>query len=325
LTTGGVNNTGPAPEQPQGEGAARIPDELVDAFLDRELDSERSRDLLDHMKNDPARSEEIARSQRMLSLLRRAPLHAERAEEERISAIMARVHRRRSFLPESWRRLVTAGRLSVAATFLLAGFAFAVLGKIHPDAFRLASEPAPLASLVSNGRAEAALSAFGCVEAIEGLSEQAAAPFRQLHAEVVVAEARGPDGAIDLLHPGALRTVRLTQHDEQLVVVRGAGGTDLELTTCRQRSGASAPVFVPTMRTSESAHAVEIRASRGAQATSAVFTSFPGPFACQNVTVGDHTVVVPATISAPRWQSGPFSDRRLLLIQATPSDLFLPR
>jgi hypothetical protein len=322
----------PAPDRVP---APRVPDDAVDAFFDRELDPHRSRDMLAGLKNDPARSEEIARTQRMLSLLRRTPLHAERAEEDLLGAIMARVDRRRRFLPEAWRRFVTAGRLATAATLLLAGFGVAVLGRIHPDALRWSPQPAPIATLVDTSRTELAESAARCCVTLETISDHAA-PLMQVRGTFVPADgsAFAPDASSFPLRPGVLAAVRFAGDRTDLHVTPGSGepvsgpmgasfALGLELVSSRQRSGASAPVFLPTHSPDRSTRTFQVRPITSV--SSAVFSPLSGPVLGQFVTVGDHTVLVPATLDGPGWPGGPGVARRLLLIQASPSDLFPPR
>ncbi len=334
MTTRGPSNPGPDPLPPAGNAARppRISDEAIDAFFDRELDPRRSRDLLLGLTNDHPRSEEVARTQRMLSLLRRTPLHAERAEEDMLGAIMARVDRRRRFLPESWRRFVTAGRLSVAATFLLAGFGVAVLGRTHPDLMRLAPHPAPIAALVDTGRTEATESAARCVVAFEAITDQAAAPILQFKG-CVASPGAVPTALSEPLRPGLLATVRFADSDTALHVPTGSGEASLtsfdslsfglELAASRQRSGSLAPVFVPAFRPDAGVRVIG-RAATVSEAAG-VDTSTFGPVSCQSLTIGDHTVVVSTTLDGGLHSAVPFASRRLLLIPASPSDQFPSR
>jgi hypothetical protein len=326
LTTGGDTNPGQGFPGP----APRIPDDHVEAFFDRELDPALTRDLLADLKHDPARSEEIARTQRMLSLLRRTPGLGEQAEEDLLDAVLDRIERRRRFLPESWRRLVTAGRLATAATVLLAGLAVAVVGRTHPDLLRLTTQPAPMASLIDNARTEVNTSAAIFTYTFETLSGRAMPLMQEVRA-VVDDDRREPFGALAAGLPD-LSTDRHFNQDLSRLIVRG--GADLsaeglsssflgiELSCSRQRSGVSAPVCTNTAPCGQS---VALHAARPGAASAAVLTRIGGPVACQSVTVGDHTVVVPATLDQQDWVGGRQAVSRLLLIQSSPSDLFPPR
>lgn len=343
MTTGGPSNPdskrGPDPLPPKrADGPpAGTPDHLVDAFFDRELDPQRSRDLLAGLKHDAPRSEEIARTQRMLSMLRRTPMRAERAEDDLVDAILARVDRKRRFLPDFWRRFVTAGRLATAATVLLAGMGVAVLGRTHPEMLRLAPQPAPIATLVDVGQTEVSQSAERCSGALEAISDQAAAPLRQFTATIV--RSRDVVGSLgapsDPLRPGELATVRFIESDTELRLSPGSGepaagplgasfGLGLEMVSSRQRSGESAPVFVSTYRT-------ESRTGQSALVGSTVRAPLSGKSiglaaaACQSVTVGDHTVLLPADLDPRGWTGGPGAAYRILLIQASPLDQFPSR
>jgi hypothetical protein len=340
---GGPSNPGPDPT-PRAEPTG-TPEHVVDAFFDRELDPAQARDLLAGLRQDPARSEEVARTQRMLSLLRRTPAHGEGAEEAMLDVIMARVERRRGFLPEVWRRAVTAGRLAVAATVLLAGLGIAVLGRAHPGALRLAPEPAPIASLVDAGRADAVESATRCTVVFEAISERASAPLRrQLRTSILCADVADSLGAPgETLSPGALATVRFASSGSELRVDPGSGepqtgamgasfGLGLEMVSSRQRSGASAPVLVPVLGSDRVFKAPGVR--RAAPGSSAVYAvagpSAAGPLAAgQAVKIGDHVLLVPAPATGPTsgsvnaaWAGSSDAPRRLLFIQASPSDQF---
>lgn len=323
MTTGdGFNPSDPTSGPQPGDA----PD-LVEAFFDRELDPALTRDLLSDLRNDPARSEEIARTQRMLSLLRRTPAMCEQAEENLLESVLARVEQRRRFLPESWRRIVTAGRLCAAASVVLGALGVAVLGRADPDLLRLRPQPAPMGALIDHTRAEVTSSAARIAVTFEAISEHAAAPLMQLRLAAV--EETGPmaeSAPLDASHAGDAAFERPMA---SAMVIGGSGDAaalkasflGAELGASRQRSGDSAPVFQVTLRAETAARAkpsmLKARVPRGSGGAL--------PVSCQSLTIGDHTVVVPAGLESPGWVGGSRAVERLLLIQAYPSDQFPSR
>ena len=130
---------------------APIPQELVDTFFDRELDEGSREKFFGMLRGDLSRCAEVARTQRMISMLRE-PVEA----PDLTDRIMARVARRRGFLPERVRRMVTAGRLIAAACVLAAVLGLAAARRMAPDAFRLTPVPRPLSDVIASSKADAA-------------------------------------------------------------------------------------------------------------------------------------------------------------------------
>ena len=133
---------------------ARIPQELVDRFFDRELDEGSREKFFGMLRADLSRCAEVAKTQRMISMLR-DPVAAPDLTER----IMTRVHGRRAFLPERMRKMVKAGRLAAAAVVLLALFGVALAERMRPGTMRLVEEPQPLTELIESGRSDAAAGA----------------------------------------------------------------------------------------------------------------------------------------------------------------------
>lgn len=132
----------------------RVPEELVNQFFDRELD-EGSRDkFFGMLRGDLARCQEVARTQRIVAMLRE-PIPA----PDLTSRILDRVEERRGFLPLRLRRVVTIGRLIAAACVLVAVLGVALLNRSHPGLFRLTAAPQPLSNVIESGKAEAAAGA----------------------------------------------------------------------------------------------------------------------------------------------------------------------
>lgn len=145
MTVGPGNNH---PPRPDGElsAPARIPQSLVDAFLDGELDAARTRQLFEGLRADPAAGEELAKTRRILNGLKHTPV-----PRDTTHTVLARIHRRRHFLPLPLRRLVTAGRAGVAAVLLAGVLGAAVVQRVSPNAVRFTPAPAPIAAVERAG------------------------------------------------------------------------------------------------------------------------------------------------------------------------------
>jgi hypothetical protein len=132
--------------------AGRIPEELVDRFFDRELDEGSREKFFGMLRGDLGRCAEVAKTQRMVSMLRE-PVEA----PDLTGPILSQIRRKRGFLSGRLRAFVKAGRLA-AAVVLLAGVLVLALGRrYHPEMFRLASEPQPVTQVIEASKNEAAV------------------------------------------------------------------------------------------------------------------------------------------------------------------------
>lgn len=128
-----------------------IPDDLIDAFFDGELDDRAASDLFSQLPKDPARYEQVAKTQRMISLL------ADQEQAPDLTRnILREVDRRRGFLSTNMRRFVRIGRLAAAAVVLLAFLGIAAAQRYSPDTFRMKDQPHPVASFVEYSGSAAA-------------------------------------------------------------------------------------------------------------------------------------------------------------------------
>ncbi|MDQ7012472.1 MAG: hypothetical protein Q9O74_01085 [Planctomycetota bacterium] len=123
-------------------GSAADSAKLIDALLDDDLSEERSRQVLRRLRDDPAACEDLARTRIGIERLRE-PIET----PDLTDAILARVHVRRRFLPQRARRMVTAGRVALAAG-LVGAVGIASLVQRHVPAVRLADDPAVVTRLV---------------------------------------------------------------------------------------------------------------------------------------------------------------------------------
>lgn len=206
------------------------PDELIDAFFDREAGGA---DLSDALKRSAPAAGRVERIQSMLDELRRPT-----RSRDLSASILAEVGRRRPWLPASMRRFVTGGRLAAAACFLLfVGGAF-YAQRIAPDSVRFTTEPAPLTDLVSAGRADAASGMRTLAAAIDCVREAASSP--KCVAETLARPAPSWDQTIlivDARPSRALRGARPLEARSPCAVVR--------LTHCQSVANADMPQ--PTM------------------------------------------------------------------------------
>ena len=129
----------------------RMPQELVDRFFDRELDEGSREKFFGMLRADLSRCAEVAKTQRMISILRE-PIEGPDLTGE----IMSRIARRRGFLPERLRRMITASRLAAAACVLLAVLGLAVARRVSPDTFRLGRVERPISGVIESGKTDAA-------------------------------------------------------------------------------------------------------------------------------------------------------------------------
>jgi len=104
----------PLQDGDQQPDPSRIPDHLIDAFLDGDLDDRTSRSLRNALRKDLDACERVARTRRMIDELRSAP-----DAPDLSGSILSEVNRRRRFMTPGWRRFVSVGRLAVAAGIVL--------------------------------------------------------------------------------------------------------------------------------------------------------------------------------------------------------------
>ncbi len=153
MTSGNTNrNREPGDRRDRQRSRPRAPVDsakLIDALLDDDLSEERSRQVLRRLRNDPAACEDLARTRIGIERLRE-PIETPDLSD----AILARVHVRRRFLPLRARRMVTAGRVALAAG-LVGAVGIASLVQRHVPAVRLADEPAVVTRLVEAAAPEA--------------------------------------------------------------------------------------------------------------------------------------------------------------------------
>jgi hypothetical protein len=212
-------------EHPQGDGPrGPIPQDLVDAFFDRELDEGSRERFFKMLRSDLEACAQVAKTQRMLSQLR------ENIDTPDLTGrIMGELSARDRFLPARLRKMVKAGRLAVAACLLLGVLGVAGARRAWPDAFRrVTNEATPVSDVIASGRTEAAAG----VQVIADAMNLGGAP--EPPAGGGVATARGtaarrggaptPMGMLSLkLSPGATSVTIPKLGDGAIVVYTGSG------------------------------------------------------------------------------------------------------
>lgn len=153
--------------QRERDNSERIPEALVDQFFDRELDEGSRERLFTMLRDDLPRCAEVAKTQRLISMLRE-PVEA----PDLTDRILGRMERRRAFLPGRLRAFVKAGRLAAAACVLIGILAVAMVGRYRPEALRLVSVPQPLSGVIESSRADATTGAKHLADAIVVLNGQ---------------------------------------------------------------------------------------------------------------------------------------------------------
>lgn len=138
-----------------GGGPGRDLDALIDAFFDGELSAAEESALLDLVDRDPVAAERFARTAWVIDEIRR-PMSA----PDFSGSVMSRVHGRRAWLSDGWRRFVGVGRLVAAACLLLALAGGLAARRMAPDSVTLGTQAGPLSQVVDAGRVEAASGAM---------------------------------------------------------------------------------------------------------------------------------------------------------------------
>jgi hypothetical protein len=202
-----------------------IPEEMVDAFFDREL-TEGARDrLFSQLRSDLPRCADVAQTQRIISMLR------EPVEAPDVSGrVLAELSRRRRFLPERLRRMVTTGRLVAAGVGLAAVLTVAVIDRLSPGTLRLTVEPRPVGGVVASSSEEARQNMAHLTGALTGPQTD------DLRREALAAAHNAANASVggnkqvylvQTLKPGVttakLLSDRAPKNGDSIVVYRGAG------------------------------------------------------------------------------------------------------
>jgi hypothetical protein len=159
----------------QCEASQPIPEELVDAFFDRELDEGSRENFFRLIRQDLRTCSGVARTQRMIGALRE-PVEA----PDLTASIMAEVGHRRGFLSQRLRGMVKAGRLAAAACVLMVLLAVAALHRSAPETFSLTASPKPVSGVLTSGASEAAAGVQQIAEAVGAVKARISEPAAEL-------------------------------------------------------------------------------------------------------------------------------------------------
>jgi len=162
----------------------RSREEWVDEFLDRRADDPEARAIFDRLRTDLDACRELASLKRATDALRWQPSAPDLAAD-----ILHSVHRRRRFLPARLRRMVTVGRVAVAAGVVFA-IGVTALARRHGPDLAFTPEPSHISTLVVSSTHEARECAKNMVTAIGTIRDDLAAPV----AQVVVVPVPAGDG-----------------------------------------------------------------------------------------------------------------------------------
>jgi len=117
----------------------RIPESLINAAIDGELNEDIQREIAHALNYDTERKQELIDTVDALNALQ-MPI----ATPDFSDAILTRADRHRRFIPATWRKHVRTGRLGVAAALLLTLMTVAGLQRLYPRLTTLASHPTPV-------------------------------------------------------------------------------------------------------------------------------------------------------------------------------------
>jgi hypothetical protein len=152
VSDGTRDNTdrGQTPTRGQTPRLGRIPDSLIDAVIDGEVDDRARREILAAARRHPQQRRELAETSDLIEALR-APV----AMPDLSGAVVAEAHRRRRYLPARVQRLVTRSRMAVAASILLALMSYVGASRAWPDAAVFNTSPAPIATVADSVASDA--------------------------------------------------------------------------------------------------------------------------------------------------------------------------
>jgi len=136
------------------DSPGRIPESLIDAAIDGELNEDMQREIAHALKYDLVRKTELIDTTNAIHALQMpvaTPCFAD--------TILHRVDQRKKFIPASWRKHVRAGRLGIAAALLLSLMTVAGLQRVYPRLTTLGSHPTPVLDIenaIENGAGQLA-------------------------------------------------------------------------------------------------------------------------------------------------------------------------
>ncbi len=126
------------------DAPGRIPESLIDAAMDGELDPQIQQEIGRALQYDPARRQEFHDTRDAINALR-MPIDTPDLSDR----VLARAHRHRRFIPCKLRQQVRAGRVVMAALLLTTMLGVAGLQRAFPRLTTLGAQPTPVANIES--------------------------------------------------------------------------------------------------------------------------------------------------------------------------------
>lgn len=118
------------------DAPGRIPESLIDAAMDGELDPAIQKEIGNALQYDPARRQEFHDTRDAINALR-MPIESPDLSDQ----VLERAHRHRRFIPRKLRQQVRAGRVGMAALLLVTLLGVATLQRMYPRLTTIASQP----------------------------------------------------------------------------------------------------------------------------------------------------------------------------------------
>lgn len=143
----------------------RIPDSLIDAVIDGEVDDRARREILSAARRHPQQRRELADTSDLLQALR-TPV----AGPDFSSVVVAEAHRRRRYIPARVQRAVTRSRMAVAASVMLALLCYVGASRAWPDAAVFNRSAAPITTVANSVASDAERAIASVNEARASLS-----------------------------------------------------------------------------------------------------------------------------------------------------------
>lgn len=121
------------------QAPGRIPESLIDAAMDGELDAQIQREIGHALQYDPARRQEFHDTRDAINALR-MPIDMPDLSDR----VLERANRHRRFIPRKLRQQVRAGRVVMCAALLTTLLAVAGLQRMYPRLTTIAAQQTPV-------------------------------------------------------------------------------------------------------------------------------------------------------------------------------------
>lgn len=126
----------------RSDAPGRIPESLIDAAIDGDLDPQLQQQIGDALRYDHARRQEFHDTRDAINALR-MPMDTPDLSDR----VLERANRHRKFIPRKLRQQVRAGRVGMAALLLVGLLGVAALQRAYPRLTTIASQRTPVQDL----------------------------------------------------------------------------------------------------------------------------------------------------------------------------------